>query len=35
MALFELVIALLIAGALLTVWSGKLGIPYPSTHWRR
>ncbi len=29
MVLFELVIALPIAGALLTIWSGKLGIPYP------
>ena len=29
MALFELVIGLLIAGALLSIWSGKLGIPYP------
>lgn len=30
MVLFELVIALLLAGALLTAWSRRLGIPYPA-----
>ncbi|MEA2739473.1 MAG: monovalent cation/hydrogen antiporter [Acetobacteraceae bacterium] len=30
MALFELVIALLLAGALLVVWSRQIGVPYPA-----
>ena len=30
MALFELVIALLLAGALLVVWSRRIGVPYPA-----
>jgi Na+/H+ antiporter len=30
MALFELVIALLLAGALLTAWSRRIGVPYPT-----
>ena len=30
MALFELVIALLLLGALLAAWSGRVGLPYPA-----
>src|SRR4029453_3844816 len=30
MELFELVLALLLAGALFTLWSDRLGIPYPA-----
>lgn len=30
MELFELVLALLFAGALFTLWSDRLGIPYPA-----
>src|SRR5690242_9025635 len=30
MILFELVIALLLAGALLTAWSRRIGVPYPT-----
>ena len=30
MGLFELVIALLFAGALFALWSDRLGVPYPA-----
>ncbi len=30
MVLFELVIALLMLGALLTLWANRIGVPYPA-----
>src|SRR6186713_947889 len=30
MILFELVIALLVLGALLTLWANRIGVPYPA-----
>ena len=30
MALFEITIALLLAGAILALWADRLGIPYPA-----
>ena len=33
MALFEIIIALLLVGAVLSLWADRLGVPYPALLW--
>jgi len=33
MLIFEIVIALLLAGVLLSLWGDRIGVPYPAS-WR-